>query len=87
MEIVDPKSFGLNDKTKLFKDVNGNYIIEKIRKSRIIMADGKKILDQCQKIWQIEPGVQVTLKTNAPICSKTTIFFKDNNIKVEKADD
>jgi len=41
------------------------------RKSRLIRADGKKILEKTGKIKKIMPGSRVILATTAPVCSKT----------------
>ena len=53
-----------------------------IRKSRIIMSDGKKILEKTEKIKEALPKAKISLKTSAPVCSKTTVFLKKNGIDI-----
>lgn len=81
---LDPKKYGLPARTHLEKigDHTIGLIID--RKSRIIMADGKKILEKAKSIKERDPLTQVTLVTTAPICSKTEIFLEDSGITVKK---
>jgi hypothetical protein len=80
--IIDPKKFGLSSKT-VVKQISKNHIAFVIsRKSRIIMSDGKKILEKADKIRKIQPDSRISLKTSAPVCSKTIQFLKDHNIAV-----
>ena len=53
MNSVDPKQFGLSSRTYLIENKNTISIIID-RKSRIIMKDGKKILDQANAIQKIK---------------------------------
>jgi len=63
--------------------VSKNHVaIVKDRKSRIIMKDGETILEQAGMIQEKSPGVQVSLKTSAPVCSKTRAFLTENGIDV-----
>lgn len=81
-KVVDPKEFGLPPRTVL-EEIGPNEIaLVIIRKSRIIMADGKKILAKVRKIQTIRPDVDVTLRTSAPVCSKTSQFFEREGVKV-----
>ena len=52
------------------------------RKSRIIMKDGRRILEQASAIMKtdIRP---VVLLTSAPICGKTKKFLTENNISIK----
>jgi len=52
------------------------------RKSRIIMADGKKILEKLHKIRNKQPFVSVVLKTTAPVCSKTKNFLQGERVQL-----
>ena len=54
------------------------------RKSRIIMADGTKILATVAQIKTAKPDMNVILKTATPICSKTLQLFEDKGLKVIK---
>jgi hypothetical protein len=81
-EYLDPKSLGLPARTTL-EVINRNSLAIVIkRKSRIIMADGIKILDKVDKIKTVKPGTNVILKITAPICSKTIQLFEDEGLRV-----
>ena len=70
---LDPKEFGLPPRT-VVEQVDGDTIALVIdRKSRIIMADGKKILEKLRKIRSTQPLINIALKTTAPVCSKTKV--------------
>lgn len=63
--------------------INANhFVIDKKRKSRLIMKDGEKILEQAKKIWQENPLAQVDLLIEGPICSKTKDFLSSHKIKI-----
>jgi hypothetical protein len=79
---VDPRSFGLPPRTVL-EQVDPNTLAIVInRKSRIIMADGRKILAKATKIKEAKPGCSVLLKTTAPVCSKTVQFLEEQGVAV-----
>lgn len=80
--MIDPKRFGLHARTVLEEIDDMTVAIVINRKSRIIMADGKKILEKAGMIRQCSPGVKIILKTSAPVCSKTTQFLAANSIMV-----
>ena len=81
---IDPKLLGLPPQTKI-EEINSNTLAMVInRKSRIIMADGRKILAKAAKIKEVKPGSRVLLKTTTPVCSKTVQFLKENGIEVVK---
>ena len=81
-EILDPKLYGLPPRTVL-KKITGRHIAIVInRKSRIIMSDGKKILEKAEKIKKKQKSMKVSLETSAPVCSKTVKFLSDNKIEV-----
>ncbi len=79
---IDPKEFGLHPKTVIEETAKNHLHIIINRKSRIIMSDGKKILKKALTIKEHQPKARVSLKTSAPICSKTVIFLKENGIDV-----
>jgi len=80
--IIDPKKFGLHPRTVL-EDIGKNrFAIVIMRKSRIIMSDGKKILEKAQKIKEDHPKARISLKTSAPLCSKTVAFLKEHKIEI-----
>ncbi len=81
---LDPKSLGLPSRTTV-EEVNKNTLALVIkRKSRIIMADGIKILSKTTQIKAAKPNMDVILKTTTPVCSKTLQFFKNNGLEVIK---
>ena len=49
-ESVDPKKFGLPARTVLEQITSNAIAIVMQRKSRIIMADGKKIIEKARRI-------------------------------------
>ena len=77
---LNPQSLGLAPRTVV--EVVGPDTIAIVikRKSRIIMADGQKVLVKAEKIKRAKPGSKVILKTSAPVCGKTLQFLADNNI-------
>ena len=79
---LDPKQFGLPPRT-VIEQLEGDTIALVIsRKSRIIMADGQKILEKLRKIRATQPQIKVALKTTAPVCSKTKTFLESEGIQV-----
>lgn len=79
---IDPKDFGLPPRTVLQQVGKDRIALVMDRKSRLIMADGRKIIDKFQKITTTNPSLRVIVKTNAPICSKTATFLEAEGIEV-----
>ena len=50
---IDPKKYGLNTRTVLIENEQKEIIIVINRKSRIIMKDGRKILEKARKIQPV----------------------------------
>ncbi|MEN8261871.1 MAG: hypothetical protein ABFR82_00195 [Nitrospirota bacterium] len=80
--VIDPKEFGLPPKTVIQQISKNHFAFVISRKSRIIMSDGRKILEKADKIKAIQPDSRISVKTSTPVCSKTIQFLKDNKIKV-----
>lgn len=79
---LSPKEFGLPPRTVL-EQLNKQAIAIVIdRKSRIIMADGRKILEKAKKIGERRPDAKVSLKTSAPVCSKTVRYLESAGIEI-----
>ena len=78
---IDPKSVGAQPRTVIGVDNNSHFYIIKNIKSRIIMKDGHKIVETAKQIKN-KTNSSVSLATTAPICSKTTRFLKENDIKI-----
>ena len=81
---IDSKSLGLSARTGV-EAIDPNILAIVInRKSRIIMADGKKILDKSATIKETKPGCQIMLKTTAPVCSKSLKFLLIKGLKLSE---
>ncbi len=79
---LNPKEFGLPART-IVEQINQNTIALAIdRKSRIIMSDGKKVLEKLSKIKKYRPSVNVVLRITAPVCSKTKKFLESEGIQI-----
>ncbi|MES0490913.1 MAG: hydantoinase B/oxoprolinase family protein [Leptospirales bacterium] len=76
---VDPKLFGFSSRTIIEKE-NNTYFIVINRKSRIIMKDSLRLLQMAKTIQKTVKTKDITIKTTAPVCSKSILFFKENNI-------
>ena len=79
---LSAKQFGLPARTVLEQIDDNTIAIVIDRKSRIIMADGKKIAEKSQKIQEVLPSTAVVLKTTAPVCSKTFTFLQDIGVQL-----
>ena len=79
---IDPKEFGLPARTMIEELGKDRLVLVIDRKSRLIMTDGKKILAKATKIRESRPGCQLSLRTTAPICSKTVKFLNEQDIQV-----
>ena len=80
--IINPKDYGLTQRDVLIQHQPHRFSLVIHRKSRIIMADGKRIVDKIGIIGKTDPQAKVSLRTNAPICSKTRNFLKEMRINV-----
>ena len=78
---INPSDLGLPNRTKIAIDGNGAHYIIKNIKSRIIMNDGKKILETANKIKKKIKN-PVFFATTAPVCSKTKAHLKENKIEI-----
>ena len=83
-KFLDPLSLGLPSRTTVEKINSDTLAIVIKRKSRIIMADGKKILSKVAQIKIVKPGINVILKTTAPICSKTSQLLEKEGVEIIK---
>ena len=77
----DPKKYGLSTRVVLIENEQKETIIVINRKSRIIMKDGTKIMDQARKTQQRKQKT-INVKTNAPVCSKTKQYLQNKGIEV-----
>ena len=81
-EKIDPKVYELPPRTVLLKGGPDEFILVINRKSRIIMKDALAILKKAEKIKEKALNALVMVETNAPVCSKSTEFLKQNGISV-----
>ena len=81
-QYLDPISLGLPARNTVEEIDKSTLAIVIKRKSRIIMADGIKILEKVAKIKNARPGINVILKTTTPICSKTLLFFEKKGLEL-----
>ncbi len=79
---LDPKKYGLNTRVVLIENDQKEIIIVIVRKSRIIMKDGIKIVAQARKI-RLQEKKTIGVKTNAPVCSKTKQYLQKKGIEVQ----
>lgn len=75
--------FGLTKQTVIEQTDDGTIALLINRKSRIIMADGIKIIGKAEQIKEKLPDVKIVLKTSAPVCSKTIAFLELSGIGIE----
>ena len=80
---LDPKKYGLSTRVILTENDQKEIIISINRKSRIIMKDGIKIVDQVHQIQRQEKKT-ISVKTSAPVCSKTKQFLQKKGIEVRE---
>jgi len=79
--MVDPKEYNLHPRTVLEDLGKKHFAIIIDRKSRIIMSDGKKIKEKAGLLLKNNIK-KVSLKTNAPVCSKTIKYLSDFKINI-----
>ncbi len=78
---LDPKKYGLSKKVVLTENDQKEIIISIDRKSRIIMKDGIRIVDQARQI-QLQEQKTISVKTSAPACRKTKQYLQKKGIAV-----
>ena len=78
---IDSKSVGAPTRSVIGEDSSNHLYIIKNIKSRIIMKDGHKIVETVKQIKN-KTNSSVSLATTAPVCSKTTRFLNENDIKI-----
>ncbi len=79
---IAPKTYGLSSRDRLIKISENHLALVINRKSRIIMADGRRILEKINNIRKLAPGVNISLQTNAPVCSKTVVLLKESDVEI-----
>jgi hypothetical protein len=79
---IDPADYNLSGKTVLERIGPRHLAIVIDRKSRIIMSDGRKILEKADRIRESESETKISLRTSAPVCGKTLKFLQEHDIEV-----
>ena len=77
---LDPKTFNLNSRVIIEEEKNTLTLVVN-RKSRIIMKDGRRLLDQIIQIKKFS-NKEVLIFTTAPVCSKTKSFLNSNGVEI-----
>ena len=80
MRKVDPKTFNLKNRVVIEEEKNTLTLVVN-RKSRIIMKDGRRLLDQIRQIKKVS-NKEVLIFTTAPVCSKTKSFLNSNSVEI-----
>ena len=83
MKKVDPIQYNLHSGVDLRQDKEGALFIVVDRKSRIIMKDGHRILEMVNTISREDQSKKVSIRTSAPVCSKTKKFLLESGIVIK----
>lgn len=83
---LDPKDYGLPSRINLVNLAENSIAILVDRKSRIIMADGKKLLHKVEQIRKINAALTVSIVTTAPVCSKTRAFLQAAGVVIQEVE-
>jgi len=80
---LNPKDYNLGSRVVLLQLSENEIAIVKKRKSRIIVKDGKQIIEQANEILKVAPKTKISIIISGDnICSKTVKLLVDNNIKI-----
>ena len=80
MTRLDPKTFNLSSRVVIEEEKSSLTLVVN-RKSRIIMKDGRRLLDQIRQIKKTS-NKTVLIFTTAPVCSKTKSFLNSNGVEI-----
>lgn len=78
---IDPNSVGLNPRDVVIQIDNNHYALFIDRKSRIVMADVPRLLEKVKKLCQHFQEAKISIKTTAPVCSKTRALLESHYIE------
>ena len=79
---IDPAELKLPPSMNLEQVDDHAFILTIKRKSRIIMQDGRKLLEKLQPVRARIPAARIEIRATAPICSKTQRFLTDEGLIV-----
>jgi len=80
--LLHSSKFGLSPRTLIGKYSDSHLVLIKDRKSRIIMKDGRQILEQIRVIKSHAPEAEIHLATYAPVCGKTIKYLNEKGIRI-----
>lgn len=81
-EALDPAAFGLTRRDRIERVDEGRIALVVDRKSRIVMADGERLVRKIETIRENAKGWRVDVRTNAPVCGKTRAFLSEKGVEV-----
>tara|TARA_B100000287_G_scaffold311024_1_gene294277 strand:+ start:219 stop:476 length:258 start_codon:yes stop_codon:yes gene_type:complete len=80
---IDPKKYNLSSRISLQENSLKELCIVVNRKSRIIMKDGRRLLEIAEKIKQVEKNRKIKILSSAPVCSKTKVFLEEKDLFIQ----
>lgn len=82
MDKPDPRDFGLDGKTVLEWVDDHTLALVMDRKTRILLADSKRILAKIDTIHAVRADIDVVIRTSAPVCSKAVSFLDKSGVLI-----
>lgn len=79
---LHPADYGLPPRTQIVTDGAGAIYLIIHRKSRIIMKDGRAIVDKFELIGKKHHDPKKVVATSAPVCSKTSAYLAQHHISI-----
>ena len=80
---INPKKYNLSSRISLQENSLKELCIVVKRKSRIIMKDGRRLLEIAEKIKQVEKNRKIKILSSAPVCSKTKVFLEEKDLFIQ----
>ena len=80
---INPKKYNLSRRIALQENSLKELCIVVKRKSRIIMKDGRRLLEIAEKIKQVEKNRKIKILSSAPVCSKTKVFLEKKSLFIQ----
>jgi len=80
---INPKKYNLSSRISLQENSLKELCIVVNRKSRIIMKDGRRLLEIAEKIKQVEKNRKIKILSSAPVCSKTKVFLEEKDLFIQ----
>lgn len=82
MKILSPKDYKISSRTIIEQVDENTYAIVIQRKSRIIMKDGRQVMQKIETLKTYFPNGIFLFKTSAPVCSKTLTYLTEQHVQV-----